>query len=72
MRVIAILIVAVAFAAAAANPGAQRRRPLEIYSIDVEGGNAVLFVSPTGESLLFDAGNPVSYTHLTLPTICSV
>ena len=30
---------------------------LNIYVIDVEGGNATLFVSPTGESLLIDTGN---------------
>ena len=30
---------------------------LEIYIIDVEGGNATLFVSPSGESLLIDTGN---------------
>jgi competence protein ComEC len=30
---------------------------LDIYVIDVEGGNAVLFVSPTHESLLMDTGN---------------
>jgi len=34
------------------------QRPLEIYYIDVEGGGATLFVSPSGESLLVDAGNP--------------
>ena len=40
-------------------PAAQRpaARGLEIYLIDVEGGNATLFVSPAGESLLMDAGN---------------
>src|SRR5215467_2894027 len=32
-------------------------KPLTIYVVDVEGGNAVLFVSPTGESLLMDTGN---------------
>src|SRR5689334_1108991 len=32
-------------------------RALDIYVIDVEGGNATLFVSPTGESLLMDTGN---------------
>src|SRR5438309_4841204 len=58
MRVVSVLFVAVSFVAAGANLGAQRQQTLEIYSIDVEGGNAVLFVSPTGESLLFDAGNP--------------
>jgi len=30
---------------------------LNIYVLDVEGGNAVLFVSPSGESLLIDTGN---------------
>src|SRR5580704_4794998 len=30
---------------------------LDIYVIDVEGGNAVLFVSPSRESLLMDTGN---------------
>jgi competence protein ComEC len=30
---------------------------LEIYVIDVEGGNAVLFVPPSHESLLIDTGN---------------
>jgi len=36
----------------------QSRRTLDIYSIDVEGGQATLFVSPSGESLLVDSGNP--------------
>ena len=30
---------------------------LEIYLIDVEGGGATLFVSPTGQTLLIDTGN---------------
>ncbi|HCK91166.1 MAG TPA: MBL fold metallo-hydrolase [Gemmatimonadetes bacterium] len=30
---------------------------LEIYLIDVEGGGATLFVSPTGQALLVDTGN---------------
>src|SRR4051794_9432391 len=30
---------------------------LNIYSIDTEGGQSTLFVSPTGESLLVDTGN---------------
>ncbi len=32
-------------------------KTLAIYVVDVEGGNATLFVSPSGESLLIDAGN---------------
>src|SRR5262245_50813963 len=30
---------------------------LEIYVVDVEGGNATLFISPSGESVLIDTGN---------------
>ena len=43
-----------------ANPAAQTRasKSLQIYVVDVEGGNATLIVSPTGESLLIDTGNP--------------
>lgn len=33
-------------------------KPLEIYFVDVEGGQATLFVTPTGESLLVDTGWP--------------
>ena len=31
---------------------------LDIYTVDVEGGKCVLFVSPSGESLLIDVGWP--------------
>src|SRR5438552_19151630 len=36
---------------------AQTRTTLDIYVVDVEGGNATLFVPPSGESLLIDTGN---------------
>jgi competence protein ComEC len=41
------------------SPSAQTRagKTLDIYVVDVEGGNATLFVSPSGESLLMDTGN---------------
>src|SRR5262250_1973050 len=32
-------------------------KTLDIYVVDVEGGNATLFVTPAGESLLIDTGN---------------
>ncbi|MEO8071051.1 MAG: MBL fold metallo-hydrolase [Acidobacteriota bacterium] len=32
-------------------------KTLDIYVIDVEGGNATLFVAPSGESVLIDSGN---------------
>src|ERR1700694_3396093 len=43
----------------AAFPAAQTRtaKTLDIYVVDVEGGNATLFVSPSGESVLIESGN---------------
>ena len=41
------------FAAGQARTG----KTLDIYVVDVEGGNATLFVAPSGESLLIDTGN---------------
>src|SRR5581483_6730286 len=37
---------------------AAARKPLEIYFVDVEGGQATLIVAPSGESLLIDTGWP--------------
>ena len=37
---------------------ARRRTTLDIYVVDTEGGKATLFVTPSGESVLIDAGNP--------------
>jgi competence protein ComEC len=42
-------------AAASAQPSA---KTFDMYVVDTEGGHAVLYVSPTGESLLEDTGNP--------------
>jgi beta-lactamase superfamily II metal-dependent hydrolase len=41
-------------------PAAPAARTFDVYVIDVEGGKAVLAVSPSGESMLFDAGWPGS------------
>jgi competence protein ComEC len=49
----AIPIVLLALAGAALLPAA---KTLEIYFIDVEGGQATLFVAPSGESMLVDTG----------------
>lgn len=35
-------------------------KTLDMYVIDVEGGKALLLVSPSGQSMLLDAGNPGS------------
>jgi len=38
--------------------GAATDRPLEIHWIDSEGGGSTLVITPEGESVLIDAGNP--------------
>jgi beta-lactamase superfamily II metal-dependent hydrolase len=38
--------------------GSAADRKLDIYWVDVEGGAATLIVTPSGESILVDAGNP--------------
>jgi competence protein ComEC len=62
MRMNMLLTAAAGFAALlvgmeANNAAAQTRTTLDIYVVDVEGGNATLFVPPSGESLLIDTGN---------------
>jgi len=53
MRTIVVLLVLIlAVTAELAAP-----TTLDIYVIDVEGGNATLLVAPSGESLLIDTGN---------------
>lgn len=51
--VAATLTVALLSTSAAAQPD----DALRIYLVDVEGGNATLFVTPEGQSLLIDTGN---------------
>src|SRR5260370_26013005 len=46
-----------ALLAGLAPAAAQTRTTLDIYVVDVEGGNATLFVSPSGQSVLIDTGN---------------
>jgi len=48
MRLCVVLLLALALTAP---------ESLQIYVVDVEGGKAMLVVSPTGESLLIDTGN---------------
>src|SRR5450631_2708835 len=37
-------------------PAQAKSKPLQIYFIDVEGGQATLIVSPSGQSMLVDTG----------------
>src|SRR5690348_3725833 len=50
--------VAGVFAARAYSQAAPSTAPLQIYFVDVEGGQATLFVTPAHQSLLIDTGWP--------------
>ena len=50
-------LVTIVGAAALLSAQGRTTKTLDIYVVDVEGGNATLFVSPAGESLLIDTGN---------------
>jgi competence protein ComEC len=56
MVLLSVLAIAV-FAAAFSVAQTRTTNTLEVYVIDVEGGNATLFVAPSRESLLIDTGN---------------
>src|SRR5882672_492042 len=61
MRRISLFFIFIIGLAVAASTGlllAQQQKTLDIYSIDVEGGKATLFISPSGETMLMDAGIP--------------
>src|SRR5262245_10778977 len=51
MRAAFVLMLVVSLSALGAS------KTLDIYVIDVEGGNATLFVAPSGDSVLIDTGN---------------
>ncbi len=53
--VIAVVLSLLCAAASAAQTAPAR--PLDIYFIDTEGGQATLYVSPAGQTLLVDTGN---------------
>jgi beta-lactamase superfamily II metal-dependent hydrolase len=50
------LVIAIGLAGLLASPHAQPRTTLDIYFVDVEGGQATLVVPPSGSALLVDAG----------------
>jgi competence protein ComEC len=53
-----IVACALGFAAPLIASAQGRDGTLRVYAVDVEGGQATLFVSPTGQSLLVDTGWP--------------
>jgi len=57
MRTTILFLLAIVFPASVAVAQSRSANTLEIYVIDVEGGNAVLFAAPSGETVLVDTGN---------------
>jgi len=59
MRSSAAVLAAASLLLVASTPHAQAPadRPLDIYFIDTEGGQATLYVAPSGQTLLVDTGN---------------
>src|SRR3974390_2853920 len=59
MKVAALAAISVLIVAAGSIAQQQaQKKPLDIYFLDTEGGQATLFVSPSGESMLVDTGFP--------------
>lgn len=62
MRMVTLIVMVALAGVAGSGDGlraqAGKSKPLDIYFIDVEGGQATLIVSPSGQSLLVDAGWP--------------
>ncbi len=57
MRLLVVAALAVTLSVAFLSAQQRARTTLDLYLIDVEGGNATLIVSPAGESMLIDTGN---------------
>src|SRR6059036_1401556 len=57
MRAILMLVLALALLAAMLVAQNRPAKTLDIYVMDVEGGDSQLYVSPSGESVLIDTGN---------------
>jgi competence protein ComEC len=53
-----VLLVALGLAVASGSVGGAEPRALDFYFVDTEGGAATLIVTPAGESILIDSGNP--------------
>jgi len=57
-RVALLSALCLAISAAPSGQTPPKGKTLDIYVADTEGGKAALFVSPTGQTLLIDSGNP--------------
>ena len=58
------LLVPVLLAAPITLALSQGRDTLDIYVLDTEGGEAVLYIAPTGEAMLFDTGREENFNRI--------
>ena len=58
MKGLAVLLSTVVLSTVVLLGQAAKPKPLEIYSIDTEGGKSTLYVSPSGQTVLVDTGSP--------------
>jgi len=58
------LLVSVLLAAPITVALSQARDTLDIYVLDTEGGEAVLYIAPTGEAMLFDTGREETFNRI--------
>lgn len=58
------LCVPVLLAAPLFSASAQDRETLDIFVMDTEGGEAVLYIAPTGEAMLYDTGRPETFNRI--------
>src|SRR3954452_653541 len=56
-RLLLLLALVIGFGVPPIAALAQTSKVLNIYVLDVEGGNATLFAAPSGQSVLIDSGN---------------
>jgi len=63
MRSSLATVLCLAFVVAAPSAQPKASKTLDIYVIDTEGGKATLFITPSGETVLIDAGNPGQRDH---------
>ena len=58
VRTFTFALLAAVVALAGTASGQASRHTLDIYLVDTEGGKATLFVTPAGQTVLIDTGNP--------------
>ena len=67
MKQIAWMMIVVSLVGLARRPSAAASGTLDIYCIDVEGGQSTLIVTPAGQTLLVDTGFPSGGTFASVP-----